>query len=349
MRAAAYAIRSLTAVPRAGAPAPTRRHIASDRPVGNQAMLRRTPCKSVEVCKDIKGDPSQFAAEAEKKIAARAEALKNAPPGSFEEQDRQRAGQRATHWESVLKAHKIDFTSQVRGFFINPAMDGVAGAATDDCADFPGGTPIVPIAKGDKCVQLPARSEDKAAQVDKPGPLNPDEAALVDKILRIGAHEPQHVAFDKAQKDKTKQINPAEDEKDPQTQKRQTDEPDCDKNSADYLLSEMSAAIAEFPVTFKNLAKQPDQAQATEATANNIATRSGESIHGAITKLKCSCNCQRVDDMVVKTVEFSTKGWPPDQKDAFLKAMTRLVPADWPQPLQSSSTRVDDARRDPIR
>ena len=350
MRAATYAIRS--PAPGALAPAPIARRssrLTPARSIGNQAMLRRAPCKTAEACKDIKGDPAKFAEEADKKEKARAEVLKNAPAGSVEEQERQRAGQRATHFEHILTAHGIDFASQVKGFFINPALDGVAGAATTDCADFPGGTPIVPISKGDKCVQLPLRSEDKATGVDKTGPLTEDEAALVDKILRIGAHEPQHVAFDKAQQDKTKQINPVEDDKDPQTQKRQAEEPDCDKNSVDYLLSEISAEIAEFPPTFKNLAKQPDQAQATETTASSIALRSGESIHGAITKLKCTCNCQRVDDMVVKTVEFSTKGWPPDQKQAFLQAMTRLIPADWPLPLRAGSSRTDDARRDPLR
>lgn len=333
MRAAAYALRS--PAPRAGGPAATRSpRLSHARPIGNQAMLRRTPCRTDPGCKDIKGDPEKFAAEAEKKEAARAEALKNAPAGSKDERDRGRLGARAIHFEHVLATHGIDYHPELEGFFLNPGLDGVAGGKTDDCKDFPGGNPRGTTAKGVKCVQLPISKEEKAERVDKTGPLTTEETALVAEILRTGAHEKQHVIFDQAQADPARQINPEENEDDPKTQTRQTEEPECDKATVDHLLSEISAAMAEFPVVYKNIAGQPEPGKAVENVERRITFRDGESIHGAITKLKCSCNCQRVDDMVVKTVNFTLADWPADQTEAFLASMTRMLPTDWPKPLQ---------------
>jgi hypothetical protein len=290
-------------------------------------MLRRTPCKGAAECKkDIAGDPSKFGEDAEAAKARREAALKKAAAGTPEAAAWSRRGQKSTHFEKVLKDHGITPEPELKGFFIDPRLDGVAGGQQVDCKDVLGGTPAG-LKDDDNCVNMPVKNEDKAAEVDKAGPLTADESEVVSKILRIGTHEKQHVKFSANQADDKTAIGP-------DSTGKGTPDKECDRGQTDGLLSEISAAISEYPVVFTNLAVQPEPQKALDKAERNITFRAGESINGAVTKLKCLCDCARADEMVAKTVTFTTDGWPAPQKDSFLKAMTRMMPNDWPAALR---------------
>jgi hypothetical protein len=106
-----------------------------------------------------------------------------------------------------------------------------------------------------------------------------------------------------------------------------------------HLLSEMSAEISEFDVYFRNRNASPGKPSqfALETEEHNIATRSGESLLGAIKSLQCACECSTVDAFTKQVFENIATAWTADEKTEFQKAMTGFMPSFWPKALQKKS------------
>ena len=330
MPAATYAVRS--SGQRAPGPTPAMRRIpriTPARPIGNQALLRRTPCDSCPAGTAIAGDPEQFGKDMDVVEAARGAAQKAAPPSSAAAKLGARNGERATNFENILKAHGVPLGAEMAGFFVNSSMstaDG-EGGATDHCSDFPGGAPAGAAATK-FCTQLPPETVDGAKTLDGKSPLSEAEKAQVAEILRVGVHEMAHAKFDKVQTDPDKAKRTIKDQTDCALDTKIGD------SSVEGLLSEIVAETSEFPVFFQNIAKQKARTTALIGEERFMAFTGSESILGAIKKLRCNCPCASVETLVVNTVNEVTKGWPPDQLLAFLQAMTRILPSYWPKTLQ---------------
>ncbi len=306
---------------------------------GPEPTLRRAPCNSgAAACpKAIPGDPARFSSNQVAAQAAQDAAARAAPAGSPAAQARLRMGERAVNFEALLARNGIPLAPEVDGFFVNSNMDpSQIGAQTTQCKNFPdhnpGASPASPdpatMTPDDKfCIQVPAQSEDRAkALATFVGPFSANQSRQLAEILRIGVHEMQHATFDKVQLfAATRTILP---------------EADCTLDiragaqDVEFLLTEISAETSEFPLFFKNTANQPKPVPALEREERNQATNSGESIRGAIRTLKCACSCPTTDKFVTQTVNNTMSGWPAPQSLAFLQAMTRIIPTDWPAALK---------------
>lgn len=295
---------------------------------GSDTSLRRVPCRSAAECAvRTSGDPGTFSGDARRAEVSRAARLAAALPGSPDAILKARIGERATHFEHLLALNGIPLKPDVSGFFVNSNMDpDLVDAQTNRCRLFPGGSPGAPAAPADKfCVQIPAETEDLARSLDIAGPLSEPQKAKLANILATGVHEMQHATFNQAQENLgTRTIGP---------------EPDCNLDTVigpvnvKFLLSEISAETSEFPVYFNNVANQANRTQALFAEERNQALNSGESLQGAIRTLKCGCSCATSDTLAIKAVNAIIAGWPADQTLAFLQAMTRIMPSDWPKAL----------------
>lgn len=308
-----------------------RPRLTAARPIGNQAMLRRAPCDDAKTCaKPITGDPETFIGSVEGVESARRDVQNKAAPGSPEAKLKGRNGERAVSLENILKAHGIPLGPEMAGFFLDSGMKADEdGAATGPCGGFPGGIPGVPPVPADKfCTQLPSETVDQAKALDGKTPLSEKEKKDVASLLALGVHEMRHAAFDKVQKDPDK------------TKRTIKDETDCALDTpvgsvtVELLLSEITAETSEFPVYYKNLAGLEHHTPSLIKEERDIAIGSGESILGAIKKLRCQCPCPSVENLVVNTVNQTIAGWPPDQTLAYLQAMTRIMPSYWPKSLQ---------------
>jgi hypothetical protein len=301
------------------------------RPIGNQAMLRRTPCDDAKTCaKPITGDPDAFIGSVEGVESARRDTQSKAAPGSEAAKLKGRHGERATNLENILKAHGIPLGPEMAGFFLDSGMSADEdGAATGPCSGFPNGPPGAPPVPADKfCTQLPPQTVDQAKALDGKMPLSEKEKKDVAWLVAMGVHEMRHASFDKVQTD-------------PDLSKRTIkDEAGCaldDKVggvTVELLLSEITAETSEFPVYYKNLVGMEHHTPSLIKEERDIAIGSGESILGAIKKLRCQCPCASVENLVVNTVNQTIAGWPADQKLAYLQAMTRIMPSYWPKSLQ---------------
>jgi len=215
----------------------------------------------------------------------------------------------------------------VHGIFVDKCLPSFAGGKTGNCKDFPGGARAG--APGDKsciAVQL-SDEEDAKAILAKTTPSASDRRTLLE-IAKLIAHETQHARF-----------NPA-------ASTIVRDAPDCtlgtdvpgSKKKVAGLLSEMSAEIAEFDVFFKNAQSAPGKTStfAMQAAEQDLVTRSGENLLGILKRLQCTCECDTVDtftEKVFNDVADVARGWTPEERTEFQKAMTGFIPSFWPKAL----------------
>jgi len=304
------------------------------------ARLRRAPCRPGAQCAPpsatnpgIKGDPATFTNDVAALEAAKKARLDTAPAGSPDALLKARLGTRATHFEHILSLHGIAMKPEVAGFFVNPyAIGDQVSAQTNTCGNFPGGAPA--LAPPDKfCVQLPAEAEDRAGGVDIAGPLTAPQNAIVADIIATGVHEMQHASFDNVQANSATRTIAAAADCNLDTPVGPA-APGFSAPNIEFLLSEISAETAEFAPYFQNLAGQANpQGQPLFDEERRIAAGAGESIQGAIVKMKCVCSCDTSDKFAVQAVNLTIAAWPVDQQKTFLQAMTRIIPSDWPAAL----------------
>ena len=142
----------------------------------------------------------------------------------------------------------------------------------------------------------------------------------------------QHATFDQVQTDATKRTTSPEADCSLDTKIPFPDP--AHPTGVETLLSEISAETSEFPVYFKNIANQANPGHALEDAERRLARDPGESLQGAMQMLKCGCSCATAEKFATQAVNFTIVGWPADQTLAYLKAMTHIMPSDWPAALQ---------------
>jgi hypothetical protein len=298
-----------------------------------EGRLQRKPCRSGDECKVVSGDPAAARQDVAKESSDRAAAQAAAPAGSAQAAKAARLGERAIHLENLLKNHGIPLVPEIAGFFVDPAQPP-AYLATTKCSLFRGGTPGTPPVLGEKfCGIVPVEIEDEAKNLDVTTPLTDKQRSHVASLLAVASHEMQHDIFDKAQAagsiEELTRGSTAGGRLECTTQTAV-----AANTTVGDLLSEISALTAEFPVFFRNLANQSDPGAALESHEKFNAITSSESLSGAITRLRCTCPCDLVENFVYATVMFTTASWTRTEHLAFLRTMTRLLPDLWPTKLQ---------------
>ena len=289
--------------------------------IGNQAVQRmvQRACTSGAACSSIKGDPGGFAAKAEAEVKK----LMAAPINCLGAPEHKAPAVNVT---ALVTSAGLGVTipPQVHGLFVDKCLPSFAGGKRGDCKDFPGGAPTGAPADT-SCISVHLKDEEDARDIlAKSTPSAADKRTLLE-LARLIAHESQHARFNAA----ASTVVP--------------DATDCKLDTAVAggtkkvagLLSEMSAAIAEFDVFFKNTESSPGKASklALEAAGQEIATRSGESLLGILRRLKCTCECATVDTFTEQVFNDATSAWKPAARTQFLSAMTDFIPGFWPRAL----------------
>jgi hypothetical protein len=66
----------------------------------------------------------------------------------------------------------------------------------------------------------------------------------------------------------------------------------------------------------------------------NVAKDGGENIGGIIRAMQCKCSCDTVNAFTEKVFNDATSSWPADQSKEFKRAMTAIIPGQWPKSLK---------------
>jgi len=146
----------------------------------------------------------------------------------------------------------------------------------------------------------------------------PREAWRITTVQTL-IHEIQHVIFDRAALGQPAGVTAAA----------------CPRASVAFELSELSAMMSEFPTVFRAVpAGAPPHDPARTRLANwfnTTITNPGESIRGALTGMRCSCDCAEVDRFVEQTFAFTATSWTAAERSAFNAELQRPVWAlHWP-------------------
>jgi hypothetical protein len=226
----------------------------------------------------------------------------------------------------------VTIPPEVKGPFID-RCNFEAGAKTfPKCSQFPGGLP--PGAEADKpCIAVrDIDEEDAKAIVPKPEAARTaaDKAKIVDFAATV-AHESQHMRFNVDPKAKVGEAADC---------KLDTKVLPAALVDVKFVLSEMSAQLANFDTYFRNKKSHPGEVAgewALQTLEHNIASRFSENFLGALKGLKCTCSCDAVDTYTEKVLNDAANSWKPEDKDEektrFQKAMTDFIPSFWPQRL----------------
>ena len=304
-------------------------HVVQQNQARSSAIQRA--CRSPAQCVvPSLGNAAQFGTtvEAESEAIAVASGGVPAAPGGHASCNLPRHGQRATNLETLATTAGLGATIApgIAGFFINACLSSNDGATNAPCSKFPGGPPAHTL-PDEFCVQIHTTDEDQAiALLAKPRPLG--DADLRNFLWNTAsvAHESQHRRFDA---DPAAIVPPAVD------CSVDTPVPVAAGASVGFLLSEISAEIAEFDVYFRNSIATPGRSStfAMQSEEHNIASRGGENILGNIRDLQCACNCSTVDTFVEQVFNQASSTWSVAEKQEFNRAMTSFLPSFWPRSL----------------
>jgi hypothetical protein len=95
----------------------------------------------------------------------------------------------------------------------------------------------------------------------------------------------------------------------------------CTRAMVDSELTELSAIMSEFPTVFRLVPAKPGKGDPNQQRLDDwfkfAITNPSESVQGALTKLRCKCDCGDVDKYVADTFAFTTGSWTKAEKGAF--------------------------------
>jgi hypothetical protein len=300
---------------------------------GTTAGVLQRACRPglPECATGFPGDSGRFgiktAAQQEEKKKASGPSPKSGPVTC----QNPRHKERAVNFEKLVESEGVHKPPEVFGFFINACE--AAGGGAPQCRDFPDGMPTG--AEPDKvCVELLASDEDSAKAIFAKKTRTADDNAQVTYLKGVALHEGQHAVFDK---DPGKIVSAGAD-CDLKTVIHPNPDPAVDAFRVSFYLSEISAETAEFAPYFQNTKTSPgkDSLEAMYDHERDMVLNPEENILGIIKTLQCKCDCDTVDKFVVDVVNNVIQSWPPDQKDEYLKAMTRMIPSYWPKVLKKT-------------
>jgi hypothetical protein len=300
---------------------------------GAGRSIQRAPCRSAAQCATaFPGDTGRFVDKVVGQQAAIQSAVQSAPPGSPNAALLARHKAPATELTTLVGSRGVTLPAEVHGIFINAFLGATVGAQTNDCSAFPNGAPAgAPAAK--KCIQVPTQMEDDAKTLRAKPALSAADTVQVGELASTIVHEAQHAHFNA----NAAAVVPAA--------------ADCNLGTlvfhgpasgfnfnVDFYLSEMSAIIAEFAPIFKNSQSAPSTTtnNALFAEERAAALDTDESLSGILKALQCVCSCATIDTFTEKVFADATSSWSAPQRDAFQKAMTRIIPAVWPKKLHKT-------------
>jgi hypothetical protein len=185
---------------------------------------------------------------------------------------------RARQLERILEANFPGQLANVHGIFIDADMSSGTAAFVDQCANM---VPPVAAPAGKKCVFVPGALNRQALQFRQGRPTvgGQPRADWQVETLQTLVHEIQHVSFEAAGLGQPGGVAAAA----------------CNRADVEFELSELAAIISEFPVAFRAIPAaapvgHPARTRLTNWVANAVSNPS-ESIEGALTKMRCSCDC----------------------------------------------------------
>ena len=187
---------------------------------------------------------------------------------------------RARQLELILEAASPGLLANVHGIFLDRDMSPGTGALTQTCASM---VPPVPAAAGATCVFVPPELNVQGRQFREGAATvggQPREDWHISTVQTL-THEIQHVRFDSAGLGQPAGVGAAA----------------CPRSAVEFELSELSAMMSEFPTVFRAV---PVGAAAAHPSRTRLAnwfnatiTNPGESIRGALTGMRCRCDCPR--------------------------------------------------------
>jgi hypothetical protein len=210
----------------------------------------------------------------------------------------------ARQLELILNAHVPGVLTNVHGIFLDRDMSPGTAAFVDSCANM---VPPVPAPPGKKCVFVPPALNRQALRFRqgnaRVGGMDREDWRV--QTLQTLVHEIQHVAFEAAGLGQPAGVTAAA----------------CARADVEFELSEMAAIMSEFPVAFRAIpAGVPPGHPARARLASwfiNAVSNPSESIQGALTTMRCKCDCAEVDAFVGQTFAFVSAPWSPAERAAF--------------------------------
>jgi hypothetical protein len=228
-------------------------------------------------------------------------------------------GGRASQLEIFLRNNWPTGRARLRnifGIFIDQDMSPTTGAITAPCLWLR--PPIAGAPPDAWCTFVPGALNQEAATFNHgTGPIRgiPREAWRVE-TLRTLIHETQHAIFGTRR------------------HPRIAGGP-CSRRRVQSALTELNAVMSEFIVTFREPPVSGNSAHpALRDWFDNAIDGSGESIRGAVTDLRCHCDCADANNWIIHTFDFvvntATTRWNAVERDLFNDELRGRAGLDWP-------------------
>lgn len=268
------------------------------------AVVQRVRCGLVPAATcaaPIAGDPEEF---------SRSEAAVEAGPrdrrarmSSARQMASGHTG-RARQLELILEAEFPGQLANVHGIFIDADMSSGTAAFVDVCSNM---VPPIPAPADKKCTFVPGELNRQALQFRQRRPLVGGRAREDWRVetLQTLVHEIQHVSFEAAALGQPAGVAAAA----------------CARTDVEFELSELAAIMSEFPVAFRAIPAgapvgHPARIRLTN-WFNHAISSSGESIEGALIKMRCTCGCAEVDSFVKQTFTHVSASWTVPERLTF--------------------------------
>lgn len=247
--------------------------------------------------------------EAPKQAAKRAQTPQAAQAGGH--------GRRAVEVEKLFQQHLPQLRPMVHGVFVDDTLPPDAAAGLVNCLAW--AQRALPAAADKtefegavhRCIRIPKALEDQAAAYNQAASPRLSDAQHVARrewlnwhIVRAMTHEVTHERFLAA-----KLTFPSSGT--------------CTRDAVASDLSELAAAISEFPVVegLESTLREPWAKH--YLTDPRLDPTIGESIFGAIREIRCSCECGAADTLIREAFGVASAHWTEDQRIAFHAYMKR--------------------------
>jgi len=224
---------------------------------------------------------------------------------------------RGRQLELILEAEAPGLLANVHGIFLDRDMSPGTGALVSLCSDM---TPPVAAPAGRKCVFVPATLNREARRFREGNAVvggQPREDWHVQTMQTL-IHEIEHVVFDAAGLGQPVGASAAA----------------CPRANVEFELSELAAIMSEFPTAFRAIPVGAGAGHASRTRLSNwftnALTNPFESIEGALTKMRCACDCTEVDAFVRQTFNHVAASWTPGERTVFNTRLQAEAGLHWP-------------------
>lgn len=200
------------------------------------------------------------------------------------------------------RAGALALLSRVHGIFVDQDQSADVSAESTPCSDTT--PPVAGAPPGSWCVLVPGALNQQALTFNRTQTGGGTRRqAWKAETLRTLTHEIQHAVYGQTSRPVPVGVAPA-----------------CDRATVDWPVSELTAMMSEFPVTVRSIPPGTPPAQRArilgEWFTDTIINRD-ESIQGAVTELRCACDCADADAYIRDTFAFTAASWTAAERNAF--------------------------------